>query len=65
MSKRRKKQIEVSVLPRTFVETIAKIIGPSSAAAAALQKADEIGGPVHFLNAGDSILVIPGGDSIS
>ena len=33
---------------RALVETVAKVIGPHSAAADALKRADEHGGPVRF-----------------
>lgn len=42
----------VQVQPREFVERIARIIGPGSAAQAALDEADRRGGEVLFVVAG-------------
>lgn len=56
----RKAQVALSLLTREVVETTARIIGPFSAAAMALKKADEIGPTAKFWSTGSSIIVTDG-----
>lgn len=55
----RRKSVQGQELSRETVESLAKIIGPYSAAAEVLEKAREYEDDVRFFQTGTSILVVP------
>lgn len=54
------RDVALSLLSRDVVQRTAQIIGPSSAAARALRRADEIGPTARFWSTGASIIVTDG-----
>lgn len=54
----RRKIRHLTEIPRHVIETTARIMGPASAAAVAIEEADSHDGQVKFYRSGNTIIVV-------